>query len=31
MLNNLIQKTKDLAQPLIDRIETEIKIKQLVS
>ena len=30
MLNNLIQKTKELTQPLIDRIETELKIKQLV-
>lgn len=31
MLNNLIQKAKELAQPLMDRVETEIKIKQLVS
>lgn len=30
MLNNLIQKAKELAQPLMDRVETEIKIKQLV-
>lgn len=30
MLNNLIQKAKELAQPLVDRVETDIKIQQLV-